>query len=253
MGSTKKLCKSVKARKRIRQGESQLDRTLHCAENYNGITGTSKIDGAEMLLDLGEFIEKKDSEDTVSVATTDTTESYNKRLQQAELMLKKDQERKKKQKLRQVKETVDEVVQEVEREIYKEGVLVDKPMETVVVEASISTKSSITNNTSEFMKKYISNCSEMGIIDTLATQEQHFKRMTRQYVWRYFKLVDEDQYIFGTNFVNFICNHCNRDVHNAETRDWWNGIKHHVQRAMMDMRSACTQAMKRSFVGKLYI
>jgi hypothetical protein len=238
MGSTKKLCKSTKSRKR----ESDLDCVLH------------RVNGAEMLLDVGEFIEKKDSEDTVSVATTDTTESYNRRLQQAELMLRKDQERKKKQKLRQAKETVDEVVQEVEREIYKEGVMVDKPMETVVVEASISTKSSITNNnTTDFMKKYISSCSEMGIIDTLATQEQHFKRMTRQYVWRYFKLVDEDQYIFGTSFVNFICNHCNRDVHDAETRDWWNGIKHHVQRAMMDMRSACTQAMKRSFVGKFYV
>jgi hypothetical protein len=56
------------------------------------------------------------------------------------------------------------------------------------------------------MNKYISSYGEMGVIDTVATQEQHFKKLTQQDAWRYFKLVGED----GTSFVTFICKHCIR-------------------------------------------
>jgi phenylalanyl-tRNA synthetase alpha subunit len=198
--------------------------------------------------------DSSEEEDNKSVETLETTESYTMKIKEAQLMLEKDASRKKKRKTQQEMETISEVLVEVEQEISQQKEIFSKPMEAVMVSTSVSSKSSVTTNvTTELMNRYVNTCGDMGIIDTLDTQEQHFKKMTRQYVWRYFKLVDEDQYNFGTAFVTFICNQCNRDIIDSKTPDWWNGIKHFVQRAMMDMRSSCTQAMKRSFLGKSQI
>jgi hypothetical protein len=222
--------------------------------NNNIGTNNSMIEMKAFLKDSSDSSDDDDddNDDNKSTGSIATTDSYRKRIQEAELMLERDASRKKKRTKLQEMKTISEVMAQVEQEIGQTEV--EKPMETVMVSTGISSKSSITTNTtsSEIMNRYINTCGEMGIIDTIDTQEQHFKKMTRQRVWRYFKLVDEDQYNFGTSFVTFICNQCNRNIADSTTPEWWNNVKHYVQRAMMDMRSSCTQAMKRSFLGKTY-
>jgi hypothetical protein len=99
------------------------------------------------------------------------------------------------------------------------------------------------------MSSYINACTQIGIIDTEQDQEHHFKKMTKRYGWRYFKLLEDHRYNYGSDFADFMCNTLKRDKTDTNTIVWWNGIKHIVQKAMMDVRSACTQAMKRAFIG----
>jgi hypothetical protein len=85
------------------------------------------------------------------------------------------QVKKKKRKTLQEMKTISEVMVQVEQEIGQTAV--ENPMETVLVTTGISSKSSITtiSTSLEIMKRYINTCGEMGIIDTIDSQEQHFK------------------------------------------------------------------------------
>jgi hypothetical protein len=113
-----------------------------------------------------------------------------------------------------------------------------------------SGKSSISNGeASELKSIYINACNQIGIIDTEQDHKHHFKKMTKRYGWQYFKLLEDHRNNFCSDFADFMCNTLKHDTEDAITIIWWNGIKHIVQKAMMDVRSACTQAMKQAIIG----
>lgn len=105
---------------------------------------------------------------------------------------------------------------------------------------------------SNAMDTYIQECKVMGNMDTEDDKEEYYKILTRKHVWKHFKVVTEDDFDYGTNLSRYFCNKAERVFDKAETRRWWDGIKAMVQRCMMDMRSACTQSMKRKFLGKYF-
>jgi hypothetical protein len=194
----------------------------------------------------------KDAFDNGSVSTSntvETTETHRKRVKEAWAMIQLEGERKKKKRVNK-DVTVDEEIDIASAAVKPTDVIVVKMKPSGSVTTGSSGKSSISNGTaSELMSTYINACNQIGIIDTEQDQEHHFKKMTKRYGWRYFKLLEDHQYNYGSDFADFMCNTLKRDTKDANTIIWWNGIKHIVQKAMMDVRSACTQAMKRAFIG----
>jgi hypothetical protein len=124
-------------------------------------------------------------------------------------------------------------------EVEKEN---EKPVETIQVK--------YTSNSSNAVSTSVSTCQQMGIADTLKDQHNHYKRVTKNWGWKYFKLITEEDYHISSKFSHFMCEKLLRDPDEECTKSWWNQIKGTVQRAMQDIRSTCTQAMKRVFLGK---
>jgi hypothetical protein len=193
--------------------------------------------------------ETYDNESVATTNTAETTESHRKRIKEAWAMLQLEGERKKKKRLK-TDVTVDEDIDIESAAVKPTEVIVLKTNRNGSITTGSSDKSSITNGVaSELMSSYINSCNQIGLIDSEQDQEHHFKKMTKRYGWRYFKLLEDHRYNYGSDFADFMCNTLKRDMSDATTAVWWNGIKHIVQKAMMDVRSACTQAMKRAFIG----
>jgi hypothetical protein len=140
------------------------------------------------------------------------------------------------------------------REIIKENEerkALKKQLKTPVSEVHITGDDKNNDKTNTF-DEYVNECKDTGTMDTLEDKVEYYKIVTRKHGWKYFKVVTDEDFVYGSNFVRFFCDKLKQDVVKAETRQWWEGIKATVQRCMMDMRSACTQAMKRRFLGKYF-
>jgi hypothetical protein len=59
----------------------------------------------------------------------------------------------------------------------------------------------------------------------------------------------ENEYHPSSPFARYMMEMLHRDADDQATIEWWGGIKGVVQRALQDMRSTTTQAMKRVFIG----
>jgi hypothetical protein len=99
------------------------------------------------------------------------------------------------------------------------------------------------------MEEYMLDCQASGLMDTEDDITDHYKLIVRKYGWKHFKVLTEDDYCFGSNFSLYICKKLKKDQAKIETRKWWDSIKVLIQRTMMDQRSACTQGMRRAFIG----
>jgi hypothetical protein len=100
------------------------------------------------------------------------------------------------------------------------------------------------------MSSYLQDCHAWGVVDCLEDIQQHYRKITRRYAWKIFKVMEEDDYEYTSksNFAKYMCKTLNRDYEKMETKDWWDGVKGVFMKAMQDMRSATTQSMKRSFI-----
>jgi hypothetical protein len=121
--------------------------------------------------------------------------------------------------------------------------------ETTVENVSYATTASLIENDT-LKHNYLSACEDMGIIDTQEDIKRYYKNMTRKYGWKHFKIMDAEDYIFGSNFCKFMCKTLNKDINTVGIKEWWSQAKGSIQRSMQDMRSTCTQAMRKSFLGK---
>jgi hypothetical protein len=99
------------------------------------------------------------------------------------------------------------------------------------------------------MSTYLSSCKHIGTMDSESERLNHYKRITRTYGWKHFKMNAENEYHPSSPFARYMMEMLHRDPDDQATIEWWGGIKGTVQRAMQDMRSTTTQAMKRVFIG----
>jgi hypothetical protein len=99
------------------------------------------------------------------------------------------------------------------------------------------------------MSTYLSYCKPIGTMDSKSERLNHYKRITRTYGWKHFKMKAENEYHPSSTFARYMMEMLHRDPDEQATIEWWGGIKGTVQCAMQDMRSTTTQAMKRVFIG----
>jgi hypothetical protein len=99
----------------------------------------------------------------------------------------------------------------------------------------------------EALSTYLSSCRNLGLIDKISDKDVHYKNITRSHGWKVFKLVGESDFVLGSKFANYMCKICLQDPSDPETIVWWKDTKSIFQKTMQDMRSTCTQAMKKVF------
>jgi hypothetical protein len=104
-----------------------------------------------------------------------------------------------------------------------------------------------TFKTNDAMQAYLTTCKHVGILETVEDQHNYYQKITRNVGWKHYKLVEGDDYHVSSEFSQYMIKVLKRDANHPETKDWWNSIRGTIQWAMQDMRSTCTQAVKRIF------
>jgi hypothetical protein len=99
------------------------------------------------------------------------------------------------------------------------------------------------------MEAFVTTNQSLGNMDSIEDQQFTIKEMTRTFGWKYFKVLTDEEYLYGSDFASCMCRKLGKNVELNTTRDWWNSSRPIIQKAMQDMRSTTTQAMKKVFFG----
>jgi hypothetical protein len=102
--------------------------------------------------------------------------------------------------------------------------------------------------------RYETHCEMVGIKDSASIFQENVKRTTRKYGWKYYKMVDETDYLYTSEFATYMLKVLGIDddclVTMKKKEQVWAGFKRHVMEGMQAARSSATQALKKQFLGK---
>jgi hypothetical protein len=103
-------------------------------------------------------------------------------------------------------------------------------------------------------KTYNMFCEKIGTMDNQTVFQETVRRTTRKQAWKNFKLVDEDDYHYGSTFAMFIFESLGIERETipmgVERQELWLKFKKYVSEGMQAARSSATQAIKKQFIGK---
>jgi hypothetical protein len=92
----------------------------------------------------------------------------------------------------------------------------------------------------------------MGLADSPEDVANEVKKVTRRVGWRYFKMLDEEDYLYTSQFAQCLMTHLGyhaKDLEEHEMVTQWNCDVGHVRAAYQTARSGVTQAIKKAWLG----
>jgi hypothetical protein len=99
-------------------------------------------------------------------------------------------------------------------------------------------------------KDYMKHCEMIGLSDSSDGRSEKARRITRQYGWKDFKLLNESDFHHTSAFAECLIDHFGWACFEEEVIAYkWSQVKKDVYHAMQVARSSATQALKKSFLG----
>jgi hypothetical protein len=103
--------------------------------------------------------------------------------------------------------------------------------------------------------KYDEYCESVGTKDTEMVLHDNIKRTTRKMGWKYYKMVDETDYVYTSEFATYMLKVLgireNQILTDKHKEYLWSKYRKSVCEGMQAARSSATQALKKQFLGKL--
>jgi hypothetical protein len=123
-----------------------------------------------------------------------------------------------------------------------------------VAEIGLKEKSSIAETElSTLHNSYASHCKNVRLSDTPEDIASQIRQVTKRVGWKFFKMLDEDDYLVTSDFAKCMMQHLGYNVNSMEPHEQaskWSADLGHIRAAYQSSRSSVTQALKKSWLGK---